>query len=545
MTPLRLLALCLALSLMAPLGCGAEAVTEPDVSVSPSDAVDSEPDADDSDAAVVPTPGVLVATDGPSNFAVASAGWYRGDFHYHTTHSEDALQQGGEDLATAIQIADFYRHPVFEAGHPDQVGNGLDFITITDHRTDAALSDPAFTHDHLIVVPGEEYGSSGHAGIFGLKAHITHEPLGDESQNQRHLDAIEEAHAQGAVFSVNHPLDENNWVWDTPTIDSVEVWNGPWAGFYLGSTTEELESDIAGAGLANPFVRDARDVGEADGHNVMAVRFWQNNLTAGLHLAIVGGSDRHMLFPPALPTTYVHKTTDPQFEGLEGHALGYEGIVAGVKARGTFVSRSPFGAQVDLAAVDEDGTRYPMGAELPRGGTWRIEARVSRASGGLLRLIAGPLLEAVDGEVRAESEVIAEVPVPADHAEGFFEWVVPESGGWLHAIVLERLMVDPDPPEEALDALETLSVPVSGNPLVVLAEVLMRFIVDNATLMPDTCDPASWAPWTAQCMPIDDEPLGTYHVPDGLARLVNIWFEDGAATEYCMGAVTSAFMVRK
>ncbi|MGB0588364.1 MAG: CehA/McbA family metallohydrolase [Myxococcota bacterium] len=488
--------------------------------------------------------GSLTAVDGVTNFAVVSAGWYRGDFHYHTTHSEDALEQGGEGVGMALAIADFYRHPIFEEGHPEQVGNSLDFVAVTDHRTDSHLSDPEFTHDHLIVIPGEEYGGSGHAGIFGLKQHIPHEPQAGESANQRHLDAIEEAHGQGAIFSVNHPLDENNWVWDTPNIDAIEVWNGPWAGFYMGSSTEELEADIAAAGVANPFIRDARDANDTDGHNVMALRFWQNHLTAGRHIPVVGGSDRHMLFPPAFPATYVRKPTHPEFEGKEGHELGYEGIVAGVKEGGTFVSRTPFGAQVDLHAVDADGTRYPLGAELPRGGMWRIEVRVSRAFGGLLRLLTGPLKEAVDGQVSAETSVLAEVEIPSDLAEGAFEWEVPEGGGWLHAIVLEPLMVDSDPPVQALEAIASLSEPVSGNALVVLAEVMLRFIVDNSTLMPHTCDPAAWEPWTAQCMPIDDDPLGTFHIPDDLARLIHVWFEGGEATEFCMGAVSSAFLVR-
>ena len=104
--------------------------------------------------------------------------------------------------------------------------------------------------------------------------------------------------------------------------------------------------------------------------------------------------------------------------------------------------------------------------------------------------------------------------------------------------------VDPDPPAEAFEALALLSEPVSGNPLVVLAEVMLRFIVDNSALMPHTCDTTFWEPWTAQCMPIDDEALGTFHIPDGLARLIHIWFEEGEASEFCMGAVSSAFLVR-
>ena len=154
-------------------------------------------------------------------------------------------------------------------------------------------------------------------------------------------------------------------------------------GFLSGDEQRRTEADISAAGVANPFIRDAQEAHAEEGHNVMALRFWQNHLSAGLHLPIVGGSDRHMLFPPAFPTTYVRRPSASEFEGKEGQDLGYEGIVAGVSEGGTFISRTPFAAQIDLHAIDEEGTRYPMGAELPRGGTWTIEARVSRAEGGL------------------------------------------------------------------------------------------------------------------------------------------------------------------
>ena len=131
--------------------CGSSARTP-----TPSSA-DIAADAPGADTAA-PTVPTLTAIDGTPNFATAATGWLRGDLHFHTNYSEDAKKQGGDDLKAALQIADAWRDPVYLAARPQDAGNGLDFVAVTDHRTDAALHDPDFKHDHLIVLPGEEFG---------------------------------------------------------------------------------------------------------------------------------------------------------------------------------------------------------------------------------------------------------------------------------------------------------------------------------------------------------------------------------------------------
>jgi hypothetical protein len=493
----------------------------------------------DTDAGPLP---VLAAVSGDPNFAVSEAGWYRGDLHYHTNYSEDAAKQGGDDLGVCLDIADAFRHPDFTTRHPELAGNGLDFIAITDHRTDAAFADPDFTHDHLIILPGEEYGGTGHAGIWGIEAHITQDPIAGESANQRHIDAIAEAHAQGALFSPNHPTQDNSWVWDTPDIDAIEVWNGPWTGFYQSATLAQVEERIAATGSENPYIRDAV-TGTRDGANASAVRFWQGHLTAGVHVPIVGGSDRHMLLSAGLPTTYVQKPEAAAFSGLDGPALGVEGILAGIREGSTYVSRSPVGPQVDLAAEDADGKLYRMGAELPGPGQYTIRIRVSRAEGGRVRLVSGPLRAAVDGRITPEPAVVFDEPVGAALVEGRYDWEVPASGAWLHAVVLEPIAPTPLPPEgQAI--LEQFTAPAEGNALVVMAGALLPLADSDLVLNPAACNPDEWTPWMLQCMTVDFTPLPTFYVPDGIERLLNIYFEDGAATPWSMGAVTSAFLAR-
>ena len=528
-------------------GCSTSESTDPIEGVSPGADLEAPEPGDDADAATEPETdsedgdeadpepeGPLTAVQDDPNFAVAAAGWLRGDLHYHTTHSGDAANQGGDDLATCLAIADWYRHPTFEQHLPELAGNGLDYIAITDHRTDAVLSDEDFVHEHLILIPGEEYGGGGHAGIFGITEHVPHDPLSGESQNERHLDAIDEAHGMGAVFSVNHPVQGNNWNWDTPTIDGVEIWNGPWSSFYIGTTAEELEEDIASTGAENPYIWDAMESVSA-GHNDRALRFWQGHLTGGLHPAVIGGSDRHMVVPAALPTTYVRRA-----EGLDGP----EGVLQGIRDGGTFVSRSPFGPQIDLSAVDEDGKTYPLGAALPHAGPWQIEARVSRAVGGVLRLIAGPMKPAdADGRVRAEPEILFEAPIHHALVEGTFAWTAPAGGGWIHAVVLEPVAPNVLDPELA-KALATFSTPASGNALVVMAEQILPLVDEDVVLTPENCDPADWLPDRPQCVPVDQMSLATFQIPDALERLLHIAYEDGVATDRCMGAISSAFLFR-
>jgi len=71
-----------------------------------------------------------------------------------------------------------------------------------------------------------------------------------------------------------------------------------------------------------------------------------------------------------------------------GQALGYPGIIQGISEDSTFISRSPFGSQVELEAEDADGSRYPLGIALPGPGTYTVHIRVSHAHRGWMQLIA-------------------------------------------------------------------------------------------------------------------------------------------------------------
>jgi hypothetical protein len=474
------------------------------------------------------------------NFAVAANGWYRGDLHAHSVHSD-----GEDDVATVLAIADAYRDPALLEQHPELAGNGLDFFTITDHRTVAQNGDPDFHHDHLILLRGEEYGGSAHANIFGLTEHIPHQPGPGQTGNERQVEAIAEAHAQGAFFSVNHPVQGINWIFDTQAIDAIEVWNGPWAAFGRGTSIEELDADVARGGFENPFIRDAATNSGGDA-NEMGLRFWYGHLTAGIHIPLVGGSDRHLVLPIGVPTTYVRKTDDAAFDGLDGKALGEDGILHSFRAGGTFISRSPWGPQVDLQAKSAGGKTFPLGAELPGPGSYEITATVSRAEGGMLRLVAGPLRSAEEGAAAPEPTVLVEQPISSGWHKATFQWEVPDEGGWLHAIVLEEIAPVPLPieVEQAMEAIKDVKGEAAGEWMADLAPSLLPLVDDGLMARPGGCDPSKWDPWRFWCMPADTKRLATFYMPDSLNRLLQSWRENDAPTDWCMGALTSAFMAR-
>lgn len=480
-------------------------------------------------------------SNNPANLATVAAGWYRGDLHFHTNYSEDAKRQGGDDLVPALAIADAYRDPLFLARHPDWEGDGLDFVEVSDHRTDAALADPGFRHDHLIVVPGEEYGGDGHANVIGLARHIPQDPGDGETQDAHHVAAMAEAHAQGALFSVNHPCQDNRWPWDLEHVDGVEVWNGPWSAFYGESTLASLDAQVAASKAENPYIR-AAIAHAGGGSNAQALWLWYGLLTRGHHPALLGGSDRHMLVPPALPTNYVRRPDDPAFASRQGRQLGADGLVAGMRAGATFVSSSPHGPQILLEAVDAAGRSHPLGSTLSAGATYTIRWTATRAQGGRVRLVGGAV-EAGAGPVAPAPRTLADVALTEEVAKGEFSWATPATGAWLHAVVLAPRVVGPLPPE--LDAVKGLfdQLP-TGKGLGDMVTVMGALVDPNVLFAPKSCDPSRWEDGRGQCMPADRDTWATFYLPEPVIRLMNSWFEDGRPTAYTLGALSSAFLAR-
>ena len=206
-------------------------------------------------------------------------GWLRGDLHVHTNYSDDALEQQGDWLAPSIDIADACRAPAWVAFNPGSEDDHLHFVAITDHRTTAPTIDPDFTDPYVVLLGGEEFGSDGHAGVFGSRDHVTEQPVPGQMSNRRMQQAIDEVHAQGAAFSINHPTrDGDLWTWDVHGFDGIEVWNGLWSMASADVTEERLNEVVAATGVEGPAVRVAVRA-QGGGENAQALRFWQAYLS--------------------------------------------------------------------------------------------------------------------------------------------------------------------------------------------------------------------------------------------------------------------------
>ncbi|MDT5283223.1 MAG: hypothetical protein QOJ20_4418 [Mycobacterium sp.] len=190
-------------------------------------------------------------------------GWYRGDLHTHTVHS-DGRRRIGEMAAAATSA-------------------GLDFIVSTDHNTSSAnRAWAATTDDGLEVIAGEEVTTRhGHWLAIALP------PGGWVDWRYAPRDGVfatyaARVRADGGLVVAAHPsvpLPGCAWEFGYRDVDAIEVWNGLW------NVDDEL-----------------------------SLRIWQQLLRQGRRITAVGGSDSHASSQPVgRPQTvvYAHDSSTP------------------------------------------------------------------------------------------------------------------------------------------------------------------------------------------------------------------------------------------
>lgn len=186
----------------------------------------------------------------PATSSIEGA-WYKGDLHAHSTHSDgDSSVQ--EVISTAESI-------------------GLDFFVLTDHDGDmdgspSQWDDPDYRSDAMVLLHGAEWTTGlGHANVWAPEP-FDYTDLWVANRNRDARAAIDAAHAQGALFSINHPSAFLCCPWeyeDDEAVDAIEVWNATYLipNFNYASTSE----------------------------------FWEEHLLAGRRITGLGGSDTHEL----------------------------------------------------------------------------------------------------------------------------------------------------------------------------------------------------------------------------------------------------------
>ncbi len=251
----------------------------------------------------------------------SGARWYAGDFHSHSKESGDAKPEIADMITFAKSL-------------------GLDFIELSDHNTISQLDFYAANQDpDVLLLPGVEFTTyHGHANGIGATQWVDHKIGLDGATIQGAIDSF---HAQGALFSINHPAMNIGdlcigcaWDWqvDWSQVDGVEIETGGYSQ--------------AGVLFHNP-----------------AMTIWETVLATGKHAFAMGGSDDHQggqgtgyeYSPIASPTTLVYATE-----------LSAAAIFDGLRAGRTVVKlQSPADPMIDFD-VDGRGTTDSVSASHTR-----------------------------------------------------------------------------------------------------------------------------------------------------------------------------------
>ncbi|MGJ8670120.1 MAG: CehA/McbA family metallohydrolase [Oceanococcus sp.] len=218
--------------------------------------------------------------------------WLGGDMHVHSDHSADgsAMRQGFDHRGPAnVSVAD-------QIGEGER--QGLSWMPLTDHRTYTQHYDPLWESDNLLLVPGEEANGSPHANVLGAVDVVVQGGVPEGRPDwSRVQSSIWDAHAQGAIWSHNHPDDGHLNDDATPNeranavgADTVEIWN--------------------------------------KGSNITAeLAYAENRWNAGYRFAGVGASDNHFrelwnVMGPGTPTTHVFASEFSERGILQGLKAG-------------------------------------------------------------------------------------------------------------------------------------------------------------------------------------------------------------------------------
>ena len=211
------------------------------------------------------------------------AGWYKGDLHCHTFHSD--AKGSPELLHAAAQQA------------------GLDFLAIADHNTitQRRYFHPQSSPDLVFVRAMEVTTAEGHANVYGVDDWI-------DFRMTRRSDAHTLArlvHEKGGLLSINHDKPAIAWDYELPAADCQEVWQSTWMAW-----------------------------------NWIALERWQQRLTSGLRLSAIGGSDYHQpaQLMPEGPLVLARPTTV-----LWLPELSEDAVLAAMKAGQGYITESPTG----------------------------------------------------------------------------------------------------------------------------------------------------------------------------------------------------------
>ncbi|MEO0564670.1 MAG: CehA/McbA family metallohydrolase, partial [Chloroflexota bacterium] len=266
-------------------------------------------------------------------------GWYRGDLHSHTNHTDGALE-----VAELAQYArDF----------------NLDFLALTDHNTISPLAEfHTYAGDDFLTIGGMElttyYGHCLALGISQWQEWRLLDGASIETLAQRVLDT-------SALFVIAHPMSIGDpqctgcrWEFETmmPGIaPAVEIWNGRW-----------------------------------DERNAEAVALYYSWLNEGHQLVCTAGTDLHTYPPPNVTGAAVNMVYAEHFT--------VEGVLNGIRKGNNYLTAGPL---LNVKFTSEAGGNARYGDTLT-GKSINYQISVTNINpGDKLHLIAdGEVIEVTD-----------------------------------------------------------------------------------------------------------------------------------------------------
>jgi hypothetical protein len=271
-------------------------------------------------------------------------GWYRGDLHTHSDHSD----AHGFAVADLIQMARDAR---------------LDFVFLTDHNTATGLSDMDVAPNGTLLTAGgiELTTYWGHALCLGAREWVDWR-MRPGTGDMARIAAV--TYAQGQVFVIAHPQADGDpgctgcsWRFGEMMPGNarvVEIWNGPWG---------------------------------CDSNNEKALALWYDWLNQGLHLAATAGSDAHG------PRDYA---SGPGFNVIYAEALSEAALLEGVSAGRLYLSSGP---QLTFQAQNADGATWGIGDTVTQPATFRVRWRDCPPDADVRVIVNGRLLCALPSGV--------------------------------------------------------------------------------------------------------------------------------------------------
>ncbi len=218
------------------------------------------------------------------------AGWYRGDLHTHTYHSDAAGSP--------------------ETLHAQAKQAGLDFLGVADHNTTSQRRYfyPQSSPELVFVRATEVTTNAGHANAFGVEGMIDYRIAkpGDVHRLVEHI------HARGGILSINHDKPTIPWTYELPRADCMEVWQSTWIEW-----------------------------------NWISLARYQHRLAAGLRISAIGGSDYHQPaeVKPDGPFVLARPTTVLWLEELSEDA-----IIDALRAGRGYITEDPKGPHLAITA---------------------------------------------------------------------------------------------------------------------------------------------------------------------------------------------------